>query len=169
MVNEAWATQGGKITRDMRALVRQYVEDSFFEGLLDGGASPDQLTVDDRALIDTLALEQLQYVSQFSGDVADAAGDFTQQDSIRRRISLWAESIFKVGQRGWAQGRAKTKRRIQWHTVGEGEELVCPICAPLNDKIIFAGEEFAPGIYNEPAHPNCRCTTTEYVEALDFA
>ncbi len=167
-MTQAWTEQQGTITADMRGLVRQYVEDAYFEGLMFGGASPDIMSDEDRALIDELTAEQLTHIAQFAKDVKDAAADAEQQAAIRQRIGLWAESIFRIGQRGWVSAQQKYKRRLQWHTVGP-DELTCPICAPLHDKIVEAGKEFAPGIYNEPAHPNCRCTTTEYVQPEDIA
>lgn len=166
LVRDAWATGEGTIKRDMSALVKQYCEDSYMEGLLDGGWTPDQMSDADRALIDDLTAEQVGYIAQFAKDVKDATGDAAQQQSIYRRIGLWAESIYKIGQRGWAQARAKVKRRIIWNTAND--ELTCPICEPLNGKIVEAGKPFAPGIYNEPAHPNCRCQTIDYVEASDI-
>lgn len=166
LVNDAWLNQGGKITRDMNALVSQYVEDAFDEGLLDAGSTPEQMTDADRALVDELEIDQRQYIAKFATDVQDAEGDMAQQESIRRRVGLWAESMFSIGQRGWAVGKSKTKRRIIWNTAND--DLTCPICAPLNGKIVDAGKPFAVGIYNEPAHPNCRCQTVEYVEASDY-
>lgn len=45
--------------------------------------------------------------------------------------------------------------RKQWDTtIG-----ACPICAPLDGKIVALDKEFAPGIFAEPAHPNCKCLT----------
>lgn len=45
--------------------------------------------------------------------------------------------------------------RKQWDaTIG-----ACPICAPLDGKIVALDKQFAPGIFAEPAHPNCRCLT----------
>lgn len=159
LVNDAWQN-GGKIAKDMRALVMQYVEDAVFEGLLEGGYTPDQIDADEYALVAELENEQLQYVDKFAADVKDATDDPAQQDAIRRRVNLWAENIYRCGQRGWAIAQSKRKERIIWNTAND--ELTCPVCAPLNGKIIEAGKPFAPGIYNEPAHPNCRCTTVVY-------
>ncbi|MCL6580136.1 MAG: hypothetical protein K6U08_00740 [Firmicutes bacterium] len=39
------------------------------------------------------------------------------------------------------------------------DERVCPVCGPLDGKTVRLDEEFAPGIFAPPAHPNCRCTT----------
>lgn len=43
----------------------------------------------------------------------------------------------------------------QWNTAVD--ELVCPICGPLNGKVVKLGETFG-GFYDyPPAHPRCRC------------
>jgi len=44
-----------------------------------------------------------------------------------------------------------------WST--SDDERVCPVCGPLDGKTVRLDEEFAPGIFAPPAHPNCRCTT----------
>lgn len=160
MVNRAWNEQGGRITGDMRRMVSQYVEDAFFEGLLDGGATPDQMSAQDRALLAELTDEQLAYIAQFSRDVQDAGSDTVQQAAIQRRIELWSESMVRIGNRGFTQAAATRKERVIWNTAHD--DLTCPICAPLNGKIVRAGEPFAAGIYNAPAHPNCRCQTAVY-------
>ncbi|HHV79080.1 MAG TPA: minor capsid protein [Firmicutes bacterium] len=44
----------------------------------------------------------------------------------------------------------------QWLT--GRDERVCPLCGSLDGKVVRIDEEFAPGIFSPPAHPNCRCT-----------
>lgn len=47
----------------------------------------------------------------------------------------------------------------RWHTMQD--EKVCPICKPLNDTVEeFPRSGFRGGLMSEPAHPNCRCWTT---------
>lgn len=45
-----------------------------------------------------------------------------------------------------------TKR---WYT--NNDDLVCPICAPLNGKEVEINEDFDEEISKPPAHVNCRC------------
>lgn len=33
----------------------------------------------------------------------------------------------------------------------------CKICSPLDGKVVGIEQEFAPGVFKTPAHPNCRC------------
>lgn len=151
----------------MRLVVRRYVEDAYFEGMLDNGASPDVLTDTDRERIDQLIAEQDQYVAKFAQDVRDAKDDPIQQESIRKRIGLWTESIEQSGNLGTVAAARSRKERLQWHT--SADELVCRVCGPLNNKIVDAGESFgddADGnpIYSEPAHKHCRCRTARYIE-----
>jgi SPP1 gp7 family putative phage head morphogenesis protein len=42
-----------------------------------------------------------------------------------------------------------------WETAKD--ELVCPVCAPLDGQYVFFAMNFAGGIRNPPAHPRCRC------------
>lgn len=150
----------------MRALVRQYVEDAYFQGMLDHGASPDALSDRDRERIDRLIADQEQYVAKFAADSRDAVGDATQQQQIRQRIGLWTESILKAGNEGEVAAARTRKERLQFHTAAD--ELVCPVCGPLNDKIVDAGESFGEdadgnAIYSTPVHPHCRCQIARYV------
>ena len=48
-----------------------------------------------------------------------------------------------------------TKR---WFT--NNDDLVCPICGPLEGKEVDYNEDFGDGIENPPAHVNCRCWTS---------
>ena len=45
-----------------------------------------------------------------------------------------------------------------WFT--NNDDRVCPVCGPLNNKEVDIKDEFASGISNPPAHPNCRCWTS---------
>lgn len=51
--------------------------------------------------------------------------------------------------------------RRQWNTAAD--ELVCPICGPLNGQVRELGKPFDGGIDNPPAHPRCRCWITPVV------
>lgn len=42
-----------------------------------------------------------------------------------------------------------------WYT--NNDDLVCPICAPLNGMVVLLDQEFTDGIDAPPAHVNCRC------------
>ena len=54
----------------------------------------------------------------------------------------------------------------RWNTAND--ELVCPICGPLNGMVVGITEPFSGGIMLPPAHPNCRCWITPVVsEELD--
>jgi hypothetical protein len=44
-----------------------------------------------------------------------------------------------------------------WFT--NADDIVCPVCAPLDGKEVGIDESFESGIDNPPAHPNCRCWT----------
>ncbi len=54
-----------------------------------------------------------------------------------------------------------------WST--SADERVCPVCGPLDGRTVRLDEEFAPGIFAPPAHPNCRCTTLARTELDEVA
>lgn len=43
---------------------------------------------------------------------------------------------------------------LRWDARNDGS---CPICNALDRTTVKVGEQFAPGIYRAPAHPNCLC------------
>jgi len=51
------------------------------------------------------------------------------------------------------------------------DDLVCPICGPLNGKSVKINAEFTGGdgkrYFNPPAHVNCRCWTQSRTDILD--
>ena len=60
----------------------------------------------------------------------------------------------------WRASGVIEKKR--WNS--NNDELVCPICAPLNGKVVGLNEEFAEGISAPPGHTSCRCWLTPVVE-----
>jgi hypothetical protein len=174
LVQEAWQPGSDALIKtDMRLIVRRYTEDAYFEGMLDNGGTPDQLADTDRERIDALIAEQEQYITKFSQDVKDAKGDPLQQASILKRVELWAESVAHAGESGRTAASATRQELLQWHTANDELEgqggILCKICAPLNNKIVVAGESFgedADGnpIYSPPVHAHCRCQTSTYIE-----
>lgn len=47
---------------------------------------------------------------------------------------------------------------MRWNTARD--DIVCPICAPLNSKQVLLGEDFPVEGGTPPAHPDCRCWST---------
>jgi SPP1 gp7 family putative phage head morphogenesis protein len=56
-------------------------------------------------------------------------------------------------------------RRKKWQTAND--ELVCPICGPLNQQVVDLDENFPGGFEAPPAHPRCRCWISPVVEVPD--
>lgn len=52
-------------------------------------------------------------------------------------------------------------KKRKWNTAND--ELVCPICGPLNQTVVGMDEDFPGGVSNPPAHPRCRCWVTGVV------
>ena len=51
----------------------------------------------------------------------------------------------------------------RWYT--NNDDLVCPICGPLEGREVGVNEPFALGVESPPAHVNCRCWTAVTVKA----
>jgi len=52
-------------------------------------------------------------------------------------------------------------KEIQWNT--SRDELVCPICEPLDGEKVAIGDFFIEDVQAPPAHVNCRCFKTDVV------
>lgn len=61
----------------------------------------------------------------------------------------------------WRSTGVIEKKR--WNTAND--ELVCPICGPLNGQVVGMDESFNGTYDSPPAHPRCRCWVTPVVEA----
>lgn len=148
---------------------------------------PSALITIDWHLVNTRALE---WLSRYKFDLLSK---LTQtnirliQTEIETFISSPNMSIRQLGQRLeslWSQNRAQmiattevtrvyaegnttawresgVIERRRWNTAND--ELVCPICGPLNQSVVDIDEPFPNGIDNPPAHPRCRCWVTPVV------
>lgn len=117
------------ILADARRLIKNAVEDAYFEGLKEGGVSPDEMDVEDAQNIDQLNLVQQGYITAFVRAIRDAKGDrAAQRDILDNRIDLWTASIAAAGQAGLAS--AKRNEMVTWH-LGATEEH-CSTCAQLD-------------------------------------
>ena len=63
----------------------------------------------------------------------------------------------------WEQEEAELGVQIVevWNTAND--DLVCPICGPLNGQQRAIGQEFERGILRPAAHPRCRCWLTALI------
>lgn len=88
-------------------------------------------------------------------------------EALRQMYSPSRASVIAATEttRAFASGQmqvyqAEGIERWQWST--NRDDLVCPVCAPLNNKVVPIGKPFAVDqeqgeITQPPAHPNCRC------------
>jgi SPP1 gp7 family putative phage head morphogenesis protein len=65
----------------------------------------------------------------------------------------------------WQESGVVSGKR--WQTASD--EIVCPICAPLNGRVAALGESFPGFIESPPAHPRCRCWLTPVVDVDEVA
>lgn len=97
----------GSILADVRQLVKQAIEDAYFEGLKEGGISPDEMDEEDAQNIVQLNLTQQDYITAFVRAIREARNDRTaQRDILDNRIDLWTASIAAAGQAGLNSAKA---------------------------------------------------------------
>lgn len=154
------------------------------KGLVHAIAAGGQMTQEDTGIdigwteFDSPALDFLnKYSLKLAGDLND-----TTLDRIKSGIKLslgngesQAEAVARLSDiidnparartiahtesvRAFTQGRLEVGRQIganrkQW----DATIAACPICAPLDGKIVGIDKSFGDGISEPPAHPNCRC------------
>lgn len=115
----------GSILADMRRLVKNAVEDAYFEGLKEGGISPDEMDVEDAQNIDQLNLTQQDYVTAFVRAIREAKGDrAAQRDILDNRIELWTASVAAAGM----AGLNSAKRNEMVHFAGPDGQESCVDC-----------------------------------------
>jgi len=97
------------------------------------------------------------------GDIAKRIRDvFDRADKYRSFLIARTETTNAANLgtiAAYKQVGIKTK---QWLT-GQ-DERVCPLCGPLDGKIVGIDDEFEPGIFAPSRHPNCRCTVISGTE-----
>lgn len=73
--------------------------------------------------------------------------------------------------RAYSEGNRISYQAAQvrhWRWLTNNDDLVCPVCGPLNRRVVEIGEPFAvykgERIIQPPAHPGCRCSVAPVVE-----
>lgn len=108
-----------------------------------------------------------QHIDTIARMRADGASESEIRDAISRyahyRALMVARTEVHIGYetaRRMEAERASRALRVRivatWETADD--EVVCPICGPLDGETIDAGGVFSHGEPSPPAHPNCRCT-----------
>lgn len=163
-------------------LVRVVLTDTLLDALLAGGEfTQKDLGVDIGFGPDNLpALDALRkHVFKLSGGLSDTTHDLIKR-SLLKSIDLGETTQQAAGRltkfiddpkraariahtesvRAFTQGQLAVAHQIgakkkQWSATYKA----CPLCSPLDNKIVGIDDEFAPGIFATPYHPNCRCLT----------
>jgi SPP1 gp7 family putative phage head morphogenesis protein len=162
------------VTDNMRNIIRTTVAESFTQGV----------TVRDtaRKLSQFIGLNDRQAISfaKFESGIAEkiAAGTITEKQAakmidaqykkmIKYRSQMIARHEIAVAEahgrwlgyeQAIEQGWANPKSMKRWSA--STDERTCEICGPMNGKSVLWNEPFPNGVYREPAHIMCRCTTT---------
>jgi len=140
---------------------------------------------------DQLEIDAADYIRDYVDDLIDGMED-TTKERVRSSLENWIDAgedlpaleqrmtdIFDAPwrakmvaatesvrflaysrERTWMASRVIKKK--EWQTAAD--DLVCPICGPLQGEIRKLGSRFSGGIENPPAHPNCRCWIVPVVD-----
>jgi SPP1 gp7 family putative phage head morphogenesis protein len=140
---------------------------------------------------DAVHTDVADWAREYAGDLIKDIDD-TTKERVRSAVANWIEAgeslpalekriqdIFDVAwrakmiavtevtrafaeakERAWMASDVITRKR--WQTAAD--DLVCPICGPLQSLTRKLGKSFPGGIENPPAHPRCRCWLTPVVD-----
>lgn len=170
--------------------------DAGVEALYSGNATKAQPVIDaggvDWELVNVDAAEwALNYSHLLMNDISS-----TTRRAIQREIAYYVENSMTINQlrdrimslstfsetranriavtettRAYAEGNMRAwsdldyVERVRWQTAND--DLVCPICGPLNQQTVAKGELFAGRYYSPPAHVNCRCGVSPVVTGAE--
>ena len=152
---------GSTLATLMRGLYARLLEAAFADAAASGiGVAWDLANPYVQDVLDALA-EQVRGVAETTRDEIRAL--VARQDQLAKVRSATRAAVIARTEtaRAYALGSLAA-----WQVSGEvaasewltaGDELECPICAPLNGQQANLGRPFAGGLYFPPAHPNCRC------------
>nr|BAL54537.1 hypothetical conserved protein [uncultured prokaryote] len=144
-----------RIDETTRDAIRTLVVDA-----MDMGRAAQSLR-DSIAEIVPLLPRQVIALARFADEVADPQAVRAYAVRLRYARALMiarTEAGFAVNRGRLEAYRSATRvRRVRWYTADD--EIVCPVCEPLDGLAVEVGETFADsGVSSPPAHPNCRCT-----------
>lgn len=116
------------LNAELRALVEYHVSAAYFEGLQEGGISPEEFDEDMSAQADDLIAQQFEYVTDFVHAIEDALSDVNKRDNVMARADVWCNSIYAAGQAGLTS--AAKNEMVRW-VLGNTEEH-CDTCLWLD-------------------------------------
>ena len=154
----AWNSDGS-ILGDMRALVKQAVENAYIDGLRAGGVEdPEDVEADDAQMIDELALTQKDFVTGFVRDVRAAKNDkAAQRDILNNRIDLWTANIEAAYQAGLASAKGGELVEFGLAPGAEPSDESCTTCERLMGKRMRRKTVVAKGLLIHPGNDNYEC------------
>jgi len=176
-----------RLNQALKGLLLPIFENMFSEAMIDALAELPDTGIDR----DALEISAADWAREYVGDLITGIDD-TTKERVRSTVANWIEAgeafpelekrmmdVFDSEWRArtvavtettrafayareqtWSASRVIKKK--QWQTAND--ELVCPICGPLQGEIRRIGSSFSGGIDNPPAHPNCRCWIVPVVD-----
>ena len=112
------------------------------------------------------AISQLFLEGLTIGDVVDQLRKHMDEE---RAVLIASTEITRASaQAEQAQGEADQKEfesiKVTKVWMTNNDDLVCPICSALNDKVVGINECFTENIFLPPAHEGCRCWISHGME-----
>jgi SPP1 gp7 family putative phage head morphogenesis protein len=149
--------RGANLIVQIRRELREQIRDIIAEGI-DYGLPATDIAAEIASPI-PLNARQRAAVRRFAERGASAKQIARYMDELRwaRALMVARTEVSGAIHRARLDLAKRAERDLMWSTADD--ELVCPICEPLDRTTASPGEEFAPDITSPPAHPNCRCTT----------
>lgn len=86
-------------------------------------------------------------------------GVFSPQRANMIAVTEVTRSYSEGNQTAWKESGVVEGK--EWNT--NNDELVCPICGPLDGQVVRIGDTFEGGFDGPPAHPRCRCWVSPVV------
>jgi len=178
LTEEFWQTQAGKMLSGIRPAIQQIAQDAATE-MIAGGIGVDWTLVAEQAAqwTRTYSYELIKGITEVTRKgVQQAVEDYIRtpgltmgdlQASLEHLFSPIRADMIAVTEttRAYAEGEAMTAQAAKdaginlvpyWNT--NADDLVCPICGPLNGK---------PTTELPPKHPRCRCWLTHKWEPAE--
>jgi hypothetical protein len=147
---------GGRDSAFMATFIRsidQQLTEAWNKGADDMGVAPDEMSADDRNILEAIINNETDFIKRMAGDIQAAKdAEMTPEDFERQfgaRVDLWANRYNETVNR--AHVVFGQKARLIWE-MGATEEH-CPFCSALNG-IVAWGYEWEEARFHPQMPPN---------------
>ena len=102
-------------------------------------------------------------LNQLARRISSERGPFGPVRAKMIAVTETTRAFAEGNQIAWRESGVIERKR--WNA--SNDELVCPICGPLDGNVVNIDEKFDGGYESPPAHVNCRCWITPVVNDDD--